>query len=217
MRQEGIKIDEVGIREEEARVKFITGIGIMGSDEQYKRLESQKFKVDAIESTGLEVTGIQLPTASTRSAYAEQNQYWQHKLGQLEPLGKLICKAWQAGDCDEWDLPKDRYPDGTPQRITEDKEFQFWMEESVLEECFVGLKIHATILILEGGLTILDEAKEAMCSFFTWLPNELWMDRKPKEVRWLEKGREEDYERKKRESDEKDQDREVFDDEFDDE
>jgi hypothetical protein len=52
----------------------------------------------------------------------------------------------------------------------------------------VGLKMDATILLLSGGLTILDDIKETMCSFYTWIPNELWMERKPKEVRWLKKG-----------------------------
>lgn len=50
------------------------------------------------------------------------------------------------------------------------------------------MKMDAKVLTLEGGLTILDDIKEAMCSFFTWIPNELWMERKPKKVRWLKKG-----------------------------
>lgn len=50
------------------------------------------------------------------------------------------------------------------------------------------MKMDADILVLSGGLNILDNVKETMCSFYVWLPNELWMERKPKEVRWLKKG-----------------------------
>jgi hypothetical protein len=62
------------------------------------------------------------------------------------------------------------------------------VEDIVLQKCFVGMKMDATILHLQSGITILDEVRESMCSFFVWLPNELWMERKPKEVRWLKKG-----------------------------
>jgi hypothetical protein len=46
----------------------------------------------------------------------------------------------------------------------------------------VGMKLNARILTLEDGLTILDDVRETMCSFYKWLPNELWMNRHPKEV-----------------------------------
>jgi hypothetical protein len=188
MEKEGIKIDRVGIRDEEARIKFTTGIAILGSDEQYDMLEANNFKILDQICAGLEVTDIQPSTESTRTAYEAQSKIIKHKLGRLEPLGKLVCKTWYVEDCDEWDLPKDKFPNGKPQRASAGRDYEFLVEDSVLQECFVGMKMDGTILHLQNGITILDEVHESMCSFFTWLPNELWMERRPREVRWLKKG-----------------------------
>jgi hypothetical protein len=188
MRTEGITIAEVGMRDEEAKIKFTTGISIMGSDEQCDLLMAKSIKILDRISASLEIVDIQLPTYATRELYEVQSKSVQHKLSEFEPLGKLVCKTWWAGDCDEWDLPQDKYPAGKPQQASTGQDYEFWVEESVLQECFMGLKMEASILTLQGGITILDEVHETMCSFFTWLPNELWMERKPKEVRWLKKG-----------------------------
>ncbi|KAF2032629.1 hypothetical protein EK21DRAFT_60500 [Setomelanomma holmii] len=188
VKKEGVKIDEIGVRNEEARIKFMTGVAIMGSDEQCALLETQKFKILERTIAALEVTDIEFPTEASKSIYEEQSEMVAHKLSQLEPLGKLTCKTWHVDDCDEWDLPRKQYPEGKPQRATAARVYEFWVEESVLKECFFSMKMDATILTLQGGITILDEVHEAMCSFYTWLPNELWMQRKPKEVKWLKKG-----------------------------
>jgi hypothetical protein len=188
MEKEGMAIDGVGIRDEEARIKFNTGVAIMGSDEQCDMLGANSLKVLDRVTAGLEIVIIQLPTEFTKELYEKQSQVVENKMSPLEPLGKLICNTWYADDYDEWDLPKDKYPNGRPQRASAGQDYEFWVEENVLLECFVGLKMDASILRLDSGITILDEVRETMCSFFTWLPNELWMDRKPKEVRWLKKG-----------------------------
>ncbi|CAN9105472.1 hypothetical protein CC77DRAFT_1020756 [Alternaria alternata] len=190
LKKEGLAVVEIGIRDEEARIKFGTGIAVLGSEAQYDMFESGQLKVLGKDTAYLEVTAINLPDNDTKSAYAEQSEAFKHKLGQLGPLGKLSCKTWHTDDCDDYDLPKDKtkYPNGKPRKAGNGKEYEFWIEESILEDCFVGLKMDATILLLSGGLTILDDIKETMCSFYTWIPNELWMERKPKEVRWLKKG-----------------------------
>lgn len=188
LKKEGMELGEIGICDEEAKIKFKTGVGIMASDEQYAMMESEELGIIQDESASLEIIAIQPPDDVVKSAYAEQSEHVKHKLSHLEPLGTLRCKAWVAEDCDEWDLPKDEYPDGKPHRVKEDEEYVFWIEEGVLAECFVGMKMGARILTLGGGIRILDEVRETMCSFFTWIPNELWMERKPKEVRWLKKG-----------------------------
>lgn len=186
--KEGVIVNEMGLRDQEARIKFSTGIAVLGTDEQQDLIGPAKLKILSKESTGLEITAIDMPDKATKETYAEHSEIVKHKLGQLEPLGKLKCKAWYAGDCDEWDLPKGKYPDGRPQIVDRGKEFEFWVEESVLSECFLGMKIDATVITLEDGLTILDEVKQTYCSFYTWVPNELWMANKPKELRWLAKG-----------------------------
>ena len=185
--KEGVPCNDIGVRNEEARIKFSTGVAVLGTDEQQDLLGATDLNIIKKESIGLEITAIIMPDVITKELYATQSEVVQHKLGHLEPLGKLMCKVWYADDCDEWDLPKDKHPDGKPHKVDQ-RQFEFWVEENVLKECFVGMKIDAGIITLEGGITILDEVKQTHCSFYTWLPNELWMENKPKEVRWLAKG-----------------------------
>ncbi|KAF3033184.1 hypothetical protein E8E12_002308 [Didymella heteroderae] len=187
-RRDGVSLNEMGLCEQEARIKFSTGLAALGTDEQQELVGAASLQFLNKESTGLEVTAISLADGITNEFYAAQTEIVKNKLGHLEPLGKLVCKIWYAGDCDEWDLPKQKYPDGEPSKGVQGREFEFWVEERVLNECFVGMKIDASIITLEGDITILDEVKQTHCSFHTWLPNELWMDNKPKEVRWLAKG-----------------------------
>ncbi|KAF1838047.1 hypothetical protein BDW02DRAFT_565309 [Decorospora gaudefroyi] len=221
MKNEGTSMEEIGIRDEEAKIKFGTGIAIMGSDEHYENFSSNTFNVVGQESASFEVTSVQLPDEDTKMTYAEQSKTYQHKLERLEPLGKLICKTWYPEDCDEYDLPKDndKYPGGKPRKSGDGKTYEFWMEESILNDCFVGMKLVGRILRLSGGLTILDDINETMCSFFTYIPNELWMENKPKEVRWLEKaiGLDDDWEGEGETKEGADTGKGASDDEFDDE
>ncbi|KAL5115672.1 hypothetical protein ACEQ8H_006471 [Pleosporales sp. CAS-2024a] len=188
MKSQGIKADEIGVREEEARIKFTTGVAIMGSEEQCSKLEAKTIKVSHKMSASLEVVDIQMPTGVTKSLYEAQGKLVQQKLGQLQPLGKLICKTWVDDECDEWDLPKTKYPTGRPERAGAGQKYEFWVEEDVMQECFIGLKMCVEMIILDGGIAVLDEVHEAMCSFYHVLPNELWMARKPKAWHYLEKG-----------------------------
>ncbi|KAH9882106.1 hypothetical protein J1614_001278 [Plenodomus biglobosus] len=186
---QGFPSGGIGIGPEETRIRFKAGVFIKGTDQQADKLEDGTLIAVGTEQVGLEIIAIEFPDENTRLAY-EQMGDWELRLGKLEPLGKLICKTWAIDDCDEWDLPNvpERYPAGKPCGAFDVRKYEFWVEESVLAECFLGMKLDASVLTLTDGLTILDDVKETMCSFFTWLPNELWMDRKPKEVRWSRKG-----------------------------
>lgn len=186
--KEGVSASGMGLREQEARIKFRIGVAALGTDEQQDLVDKTSLKIVKKESTGLEVAAINFPDKATTEVYAAETEIVKTKLDHLEPLGKLICSVWYVEDCDEWDLPKDKYPDGKPHKVDQNRMFEFWVEKHVLNKCFVGMKMDANIMILEGGTTILDEVKQTYCSFFTWLPNELWMDNKPKDVRWLAKG-----------------------------
>lgn len=186
-KDEGVNLDETGLRDEEARIKFSTGVAALGTDEQQELIGGANLKIIGKESTGLEITTIELPDEITRDMYAAQTEIVRGKLAKLDPLGRLKCKSWYADDCDEWDLPRDKYPSGKPQKPDHEMEYGFWVEESILKQCFIGMKLEASIITLEGGLTILDEVLQVHCSFYTWLANELWMEHRPKMVRWFAK------------------------------
>ena len=187
-----LDLDEFGMRDEEARVTFMVGMAILGTDEQYELLTLPERGVSSIqvtqdESTGLEIISIKLPTNEAEELYTKENEILKNKL-ELQPLGKLICRAWNIENFHEYDLPKDQFPDGKLPRVDENKMYEFWVEGQVLRECFEGMKMDARVRTLEGGISILDEVKEVMCSFWKWLPNELWMERHPRELKYTRKG-----------------------------
>ncbi|KAJ4352468.1 uncharacterized protein N0V89_007816 [Didymosphaeria variabile] len=146
-----------------------------------KPCSTKAVKVLRDESFSLEVVTISPSDQLTREMYARQNGFTASKL-QLQPLGTLVCRSFYLDDFNEYDLPKNKYSNGRLSKSEDGKQYEFWIEDRVLEECFVGMKLDARILTLAGGITILDDVREAMCSFYKWLPNELWMHRHPKEV-----------------------------------
>lgn len=158
----------------------------MGTEEQYELVESDGFEVVDDLSTHLEIVSMHAPTDSTRQSYVKQSEALKHKLGALEPLGRIMCKTWFVGNADTWDLPQDqkKFPNGKPNKINEGRTYEFWIEESILDQCFVGMKLEARVLILKGGLNILDDVRQVMCSFYEWIPNKIWMEKKPKKVVW---------------------------------
>lgn len=197
LKEEGVDLGDIGVMDEEARITFRTGVAIMGTDEQQSMLDTKVVRVLKDESFGLEVLAIHPADELTKEMYNIQNGQTKRKLC-LQPLGKLVCRSWHIADFHEYDLPKDKYPNGRLPKAEEGKEYEFWVEDSVLAECFVGMKMDARIITLEGGITILDEVKETMCSFYKWLPNELWMERHPKQVVVRKKEWEEDEEGKEK-------------------
>ena len=96
-----------------------------------------------------------------------------------ESLGKLVCRLWEAPSLETWDIPKSS---ATAQQGTK-HEYVFLLENHILEQCFEGMKIEATVRQLEEGLEYLDDVQALHCSFYTLLPNDLMMHWK--EPEWL--------------------------------
>ena len=62
------------------------------------------------------------------------------------------------------------------------------VDDEVLSECFLGMKMNAQVITLDIGLTILDSVYECLPSFHKLIINEIWVDSKPKSVRLTRKG-----------------------------
>ncbi|PVI03560.1 hypothetical protein DM02DRAFT_247412 [Periconia macrospinosa] len=181
---EGLTLTDTELRYEEAKIVFMSGIAIIGTDKQQglmDDIDGKTVKVLSDDTVGIEVTSIAPSTPNVREHYKKLNKDYAPKL-QLEPLGTLSCRSWEIPDYVEYDLPMDKYPNGRP-RKSEKKAYRFWVEDSVLEKCFPGMKMNARILTLKDNVMVLVEVKEVFCSFYTWLPNELEMGRQgPKGV-----------------------------------
>ncbi|KAF1993157.1 hypothetical protein P154DRAFT_590896, partial [Amniculicola lignicola CBS 123094] len=186
--------ESAGMKMEKARATFKTAVFLLGTEQQQHLLETSGkllsgLKVLKKEGLGLEVVDILPSTDEVKQGFAAANEVSKAKL-HLSPLGKLVCKTWSYDTFLEYDLPKDRYPKGSLPKVAQGKTYEFWVEDEALEECFVGMKLDAEVFTLDGGITILDNVKEVMCSFFKWLPNELWNDNHPHELKIRHRERE---------------------------
>jgi hypothetical protein len=180
----------LGMRSEAAMVTFKTGVAVYGADEQYDMIDKAGPRLHGIKiidkaAVGLEVVSVTYATDEAKQAYEQQNQIWKHKL-LLQPLGKLVCKTWNMQNFAEYDLPPHLHPANQPTQAS--KEYEFWVEDHALQECFVGMKMDATVAVLTGGIAILDEVKGVMCAFFRCIPNELWAEKRFPQLRYMRRG-----------------------------
>ncbi|PSN62153.1 hypothetical protein BS50DRAFT_680422 [Corynespora cassiicola Philippines] len=188
---EGFDLNDIGVRNEEARITFATAVCIHGTDEQFNMIEpatkgstrnTSAFRIKNDFEVSLEVLSIDVPTAETVDFYVKQNDLYTNKKMFLEPTGIMTCCIVSRPSPEDYDLPADYDMPTVPK-----DPLNFWVESPALENCFVGMKMHARVLGLTGGLYVLDEVREVLTSFWTCLPNEMWMIRKPKEVRIMDR------------------------------
>ncbi|KAF2010079.1 hypothetical protein BU24DRAFT_496872 [Aaosphaeria arxii CBS 175.79] len=180
---------DCGMRKEQALITFKTAVAIYGTDEQFDLLERSgqdlaHFKTIKSEELNLQIVRKEASTPEFQKYYDQQNKQWKDKLV-LHPLGKLICQIVTINRNEQYDLP-----DGVQVKPSRDAGdvIEFWIEDKVLDGCFEGMKMSAVVNTITGGFVVLDQVQKIMCSFYKWLPNELWMMNKPKALRIIKKG-----------------------------
>ena len=160
-----------------ARQTFKFGLTANASNEMYERYKSQAVShsigISSAVDTGLEVTELILADRQVLKLYDHQGA------AGLRALGKLRAHTWyHPGDPDE-DLTEEEEQAGPVTR--EVKEYEFWVEDELLQRCFVGMKLETTVRHLSFGLDFFDNIAGLYCSFYRILPNELM-------VGWKEPG-----------------------------
>ena len=166
----GIDTIGVGISPEKARQAFKVALAVHGSDELSRRYREQNaaegVKIISDQDIGLEITGI-MPTDDMIRHF-----YKSHPAAKgLEPVGKLRAKTWHSAYSPILDLTEEEALVAS-QKANLVEEYEFWVEDHVLEKCFVGMKLSATVRELSFGLKFFDSVFGVWCSFFTVLPNE---------------------------------------------
>ncbi|KAF2198268.1 hypothetical protein GQ43DRAFT_401278, partial [Delitschia confertaspora ATCC 74209] len=178
---------DIGMKDEEAQVVFKTGVVVYGTDELYEAVHGEGIKSIKLlhkETVGLTLSRIQRATSDVLEIYAQQNKAWAHKLP-FQTLGKMFCTPFKISGFEQWDLPK-----GYKFLEPMNQEYEFWVEDETLDMCFEGMKMRASVMHFSHGITVLDSVGEVHPSFYEYLPNELWMVRKPKIVKLLKRGAE---------------------------
>jgi len=92
--------------------------------------------------------------------------------GYIRPLGAVTLKYWDGPGDTEEDLTDDEEePSASVNAACIAKE-TFWLEDAILEHCFVGMKLTLVVHELNIGIKYFDRIEGAYCSFHTILPNE---------------------------------------------
>ena len=177
--------DNIGLSHEEADIIFKAGIAAHGNVAQYERTSHtlvdgpSGLKVISSQKIGLEVVGIVFPEGAAKELYATTKS----RYGYVDAMGKLICKQWHVPYAPPSDLPANLFS------FPKAQELEFLIEAEVLEYCYPGIKMEATVKELDIGILWIDSVDAMFPSFYTFLPNESvreWKEPGPPTA-WMER------------------------------
>ncbi|KAI9836641.1 MAG: hypothetical protein M1819_001275 [Sarea resinae] len=171
----------LGLSQEKAKQTVMAALAARGTDAQIEKAMkgTSAFHVSKSECVGFEVLEITPADSETKDFYASQ------PYGALQPIGTLKARRWYNPDAAAEDVTGDDEADARCP-WARDAEWVFWVEDHVLEHCFVGMKAEAVVTQLDCGVVFFDAVISVFCSFFTVLDNELligWKDHVPLEPR----------------------------------
>lgn len=117
--------------------------------------------------TGFEVIGIERASIQTIEEYGKILNH-KGESGIIKALGVLHVKPWDGPGIDEEDMTDD---EGDDEEHHADVE-SFWLEDFILQQVFVGLKLEVVASELSIGIKFFDQILGLYCSFYTTLHNE---------------------------------------------
>ena len=160
----GIDLDP-GMSPDTARKVLKAGLAAQGTDEIIQAFKSQTSRKEArvvtTTSTGFEVLELIFADQDVLALY--------EKVPGRKPLGKMKVQTWYNPALPSEDLTEEEEAVGVSKPA---KQYELWLEDEVLEHCFVGMKFVAVIRELSFGVTYFDTVTGIYCSFYDVLPNE---------------------------------------------
>ncbi|TKX25459.1 putative argonaute siRNA chaperone (ARC) complex subunit Arb1 [Elsinoe australis] len=148
--------ESTGIKKSDAEMLIVSAIILLGSDEHRNIIAKDRPK--EVVKTGerdlrLQVMAIELPDDALRTRFEEEK-----KLNKtLQPMGKMHCRQ----------LNKNM----TGFREGDETVYTFWIEEAILEYCFLGMKMQATVCENNIGCMWLDRIQSVNPSYFEIVAN----------------------------------------------
>ena len=171
-----------GINPETARKIFKVGLAANADKDIFERYKAQSetktIGITSITDVAIEVTALIPATPQVLNIYS-------HDLAKcLKPLGILKAKTWYNPSVEDEDLTEEEEAALATAKIERGiKEYMFWVEDNVLDKCFVGMKFETTVTELSFGISYFDALFGLYCSFYQVLPNEMmygWREPGPK-------------------------------------
>ncbi|KAI4284062.1 MAG: hypothetical protein L6R38_001700 [Xanthoria sp. 2 TBL-2021] len=158
-----------GMSPEVAHRTFKIGLAAQASDEVTKRYRDQNaahsLETLKVYNACLEVTEL------LRADEGVNRFYGKHPAAKgLSSLGRLKAKSWDPPFKPFKDLtPEERLAEG---KYTTMEAYEFFVEDYVLDTCFLGMKFETTVHDLSFGLKFFDNISGVFCSFYGSIPNE---------------------------------------------
>jgi hypothetical protein len=160
----------MGMMTAEADRIFKTGIAFSGTYEHFRQIMAMQCHVVKEEFRSMEVCEIVLPSEEMRKKLVGAKDEFGHS---GFALGILRVRHWDCPDAQEEDISDDGEEGSSNTNGTADSAIDsFWLEENILEKCFVSMKLTATVRELSIGLKYIDEIMRVECSFYTYLETE---------------------------------------------
>lgn len=157
----------VGMEDQEAQCVVKTAISVMDNEKMPKAAAAETLHVVKVEELALEIVEVVRADPKVIDAYAHSKDY-KGKEGGMKPLGKLRLKHIDNPDPSNEDCSED----GMDEPINYNAVEEFWLEDSILEHCIVGVKMLAKVWELNTGAKYFDQISGICCSFYTVLPQE---------------------------------------------
>ncbi|KAI9821524.1 MAG: hypothetical protein M1826_000646 [Phylliscum demangeonii] len=175
----------IGMSDARATAVFQAGVAALGTPAQQQHVASrQAVHVVSTVAAAFEITAVIPPPSpapspvidhepATTTDHAAPPKKTKKK---IKALGKILARPWQR----RYPVPEDHSDDGAEHNDDQDADdasdasYEFWIEHpALLQHCFPGMKMEATVHRLNIGLVFFDAVTAALCSFYTNLPNEL--------------------------------------------
>jgi hypothetical protein len=169
---ENLKDDKVQLTKAMAQKILRFGLTVAGSDELassfHQEFSRGTLTVSKLEDIhGFEVTEVRFLDAEGRRSY-------QDKGPDLIPVGILLGRAYYDPSEPDYDLSLGEREEWM-ERKRQMPELMFFLEESLLEHCYPGMKIITTIWEMNCGLHYFEDINRAYSSIYTPLCNDLML------------------------------------------
>ncbi|RDW69330.1 hypothetical protein BP6252_08350 [Coleophoma cylindrospora] len=165
-------VAELGMSDRHAIWVFKASLSFAGNQEQYLALLHDTLKAGKPVLKAYEVVAIDRTSLTHLDMYSglkDQNG----QTGTIKPVGYLRVVPWVGPGIEEEDLSdSDESNCSDEDSVIE----TLWIEDSILQHCFVGMKMIVTLKELGNGVRYFDQVHEVFCSFFTYLENEKLRD-----------------------------------------
>ena len=170
-----------GFSESEAERIFKTAIAFAGNDALFVEVMKSDVRIIRTEAKCFEIVSIMRPDVKTVAEYASVKNH-EGDAGCIKALGIVNFRTWEGPGFDEEDLSDDEATSSGAGKPVDESIQSFWLEDEILQLCFVGMKFELIVHRLNIGISFFDTVIGIYPSFHTILQNEKMVD-------WKEPGR----------------------------